>query len=69
MLSTEEVLWAKNKEYLRGVHVVVGTPHCLAELAMEPRPLPALFHAVAVVVDEVDACFQVQCMLTWIWAV
>ncbi|KAK9816599.1 hypothetical protein WJX72_002558 [[Myrmecia] bisecta] len=58
LLDKEEVLLAKNNGYLRSVHVVVGTPACLAEVCSEPNALPVMQAVKAVAVDEVDACFQ-----------
>ena len=59
VLDKEEVLFAKNKGYLFGTHVVVGLPECLAEASRAPHAVPIMQHARAVAVDEVDACFQV----------
>ena len=60
VLDTEEVLFAKNKGYLYGTHVVVGLPDCLAEASKEPHPVDIMKHTLAVAVDEVDACFLVR---------
>lgn len=59
VLDKEEVLFAKNDNYLFGVHVVVGLPSTLAELITEPNAY-ALFRDLRIIaVDEADACFQV----------
>lgn len=59
VLDKEEVLFAKNDNYLFGVHVVVGLPGTLAELISEPSSY-ALFRDLRIIaVDEADACFQV----------
>ena len=59
VLDKEEVLFAKNDNYLFGVHVVVGLPATLAELVTEPNAY-ALFRDLRIIaVDEADACFQV----------
>lgn len=64
MLDKEEVLFAKNKGYLYGTHVVVGLPQCLAEASKEPHAVAVMQHTLAVAVDEVDACFLVSpCMV------
>ena len=64
VLDKEEVLFAKNKGYLYGSHVVVGLPHCLVEASKEPHAVAVMQHTLAVAVDEVDACFLVSpCML------
>lgn len=63
VLDTEEVLFAKNKGYLWGTHVVVGLPECLAEASKEPHAIPIMQHTRAVAVDEVDACFLVSVLL------
>ena len=60
LLDKEEVLFAKNKGYLYGTHVVVGLPECLAEASKEPHAVAIMQHTVAVAVDEVDACFLVS---------
>ena len=60
MLSQEEILFAKTQGYLKGVHVIVGLPDCLVELAKEPNAMDVLSHLRALAVDEVDACFQVS---------
>ena len=60
VLDKEEVLFAKNKGYLFGTHVVVGLPECLAEASKAPHAVPIMQHTKAVAVDEVDACFQVR---------
>ncbi|KAK9856421.1 hypothetical protein WJX84_004394, partial [Apatococcus fuscideae] len=58
ILDKEEVLFAKNDNYLFGVHVVVGLPSTLAELITEPNA-HELFRALRIIaVDEADACFQ-----------
>ena len=59
VLDKEEVLFAKNKGYLYGTHVVVGLPQCLAEASKEPHAVAVMQHTLAVAVDEVDACFLV----------
>lgn len=60
VLDKEEVLFAKNKGYLYGTHVVVGLPQCLAEASKEPNAVAIMQHTLAVAVDEVDACFLVS---------
>lgn len=60
VLDKEEVLFAKNKGYLYGTHVVVGLPECLAEASKEPHAVAIMQHTLAVAVDEVDACFLVS---------
>ncbi len=60
ILDKEEVLFAKNRGYLYGTHVVVGLPECLAEASREPHAVPIMQHTRAVAVDEVDACFLVS---------
>lgn len=60
VLDKEEVLFAKNKGYLWGTHVVVGLPECLAEASKEPHAVAVMQHTLAVAVDEVDACFLVR---------
>ena len=60
VLDQEEVLFAKNKGYLYGTHVVVGLPECLAEASKEPHAVAVMQHTLAVAVDEVDACFLVS---------
>lgn len=57
------MLFAKNKGYLWGTHVVVGLPECLAEASKEPHAIPIMQHTRAVAVDEVDACFLVTVLL------
>ncbi len=60
LLDKEEVLWAKTRGLLRGAHLLVATPAALAEAMAPPdAALDALRHARLLVVDEVDACFQV----------
>ena len=77
ILDKEEVLFAKNDNYLFGVHVVVGLPSTLAELITEPNA-HELFRALRIIaVDEADACFQVcpvwpcrhswWCASTWVF--
>lgn len=57
-------MFAKNKGYLYGTHVVVGLPQCLAEASKEPHAVAVMQHTLAVAVDEVDACFLVSpCMI------
>lgn len=60
VLDQEEVLFAKNKGYLYGTHVVVGLPECLVEASKAPHAVPVMQHTRAVAVDEVDACFLVR---------
>ena len=60
VLDQEEVLFAKNKGYLYGTHVVVGLPECLVEASKAPHAVPVMQHTRAVAVDEVDACFLVS---------
>lgn len=60
VLDQEEVLFAKNKGYLYGTHVVVGLPECLVEASKAPHAVPVMQHTRAVAVDEVDACFLEQ---------
>ncbi|DBA85379.1 TPA: hypothetical protein ACH3X2_006058 [Trebouxia sp. C0005] len=60
VLDQEEVLFAKNKGYLYGTHVVVGLPECLVEAGKAPHAVPVMQHTRAVAVDEVDACFLEQ---------
>lgn len=59
VLDKEEVLRSKNNGWLFAAHVVVGTPECLAELAMEPNPYPITACLKALAVDEVDAYTKV----------
>ena len=60
LLDKEEVLWAKTRGLLRGAHLLVATPSALAEAMAPPdAAADALRHARLLVVDEVDACFQV----------
>lgn len=54
------MLLAKNADALRGVHVVIGTPAAVAEAATEPQAAPVLKGVKTLVVDEADACLQVQ---------
>ncbi len=65
VLDQEEVLFAKNKGYLYGTHVVVGLPECLVEASKAPHAVAIMQHTRAVAVDEVDACFLVspECLL------
>ena len=44
-LDKEEVLRAKNAGALRGAHVVVGTPECLAECLEQPSVVPVMQHS------------------------
>ncbi len=60
MLDKEEVLFAKNDNYLFGVHVVVGLPSTLAELITEPSAYSLFRDLRIIAVDEADACFQVR---------
>ncbi|DBA95016.1 hypothetical protein WJX77_005449 [Trebouxia sp. C0004] len=60
VLDQEEVLFAKNKGYLYGTHVVVGLPECLVEASKAPHAVPVMQYTKAVAVDEVDACFLEQ---------
>lgn len=46
-LDKEEVLRAKNANYLRSCHVVVGTPECLAECLTGPESIPIMQHTKA----------------------
>ncbi|KAK9909664.1 hypothetical protein WJX75_005823 [Coccomyxa subellipsoidea] len=55
VLDKEEVLRGKNNGWLFASHVVVGTPQCLAELAVSPNAFPLTACLKALAVDEVDA--------------
>lgn len=59
LLLDSEVLGAKKDYYLKGAHVLVGTPELLAAALAPPEGVEAVQHADVVCVDEVDACFQV----------
>ena len=60
LLDKEELLWAKTSGLLAGADLLVATPAALAEAMAEPSAVAdALRHARLLVVDEVDACFQV----------
>ena len=63
VLDKEEVLRAKHKGHLFATHVVVGTPECLAELAVQPSAFPLCSCLRAIVVDELDGCTQVALTL------
>eukprot|EP00887_Chlorella_sp_A99_P003266 scaffold9.g3266.t1 len=59
LLLDEELEHAKKDFYLKGVHVVVGTPAMIAAALAPPDPLPSVMqHVKVVAVDEVDACYQ-----------
>lgn len=45
VLDKAEVLVAKTAYALKGCHVVVGTPDCLAEVNAGPEPFPVMEHA------------------------
>lgn len=59
MLDSDEAEAARGDRALRKAHVVVATPPALAEALQGPRPPFDLAAARFLVVDEVDACFQV----------
>ena len=54
---------AKTIGYLKGVHVVIATPQCLAEAARLPDFKSLFTDLKAIAVDEVDACFKVSTSL------
>lgn len=56
LLLEHEVDLAVNQGYLRGCHVVVGTPELVAEA--QSLGIEAVQHAKTVVIDEVDACMH-----------
>ncbi|KAI3429427.1 hypothetical protein D9Q98_005521 [Chlorella vulgaris] len=59
LLLASEVASAKQDYYLKGAHVVVGTPELIAEALSAPEAMEGLAgHLEVVAVDEVDACFQ-----------
>ncbi|KAL4447639.1 hypothetical protein ABPG75_004858 [Micractinium tetrahymenae] len=58
LLLDTEAASAKKENYLRGAHVVVGTPELIAAALAEPEAVEAVQHAAVLAVDEVDACFQ-----------
>lgn len=60
VLDKEEVLRGKNNGWLFASHVVVGTPQCLAELAVTPNAFPLTACLKALAVDEVDAYPKVR---------
>lgn len=51
---------SKTIGYLRGVHVVIATPHCLAEISQFSEFKELFADLKALAVDEVDACFAVS---------
>jgi hypothetical protein len=59
VLDGDEAEAARGDRALRKVHVVVATPPALAEALQGDRPPFDLAAARFLVVDEVDACFQV----------
>ena len=59
MLDKEEVLRAKHKGHLFATAVVVGTPECLAELAVQPSAFPLCACLRAIAVDELDGYSEV----------
>ncbi|KAK9828026.1 hypothetical protein WJX81_001394 [Elliptochloris bilobata] len=58
VLDGAEVAAARGGGWLRGDHVVVGTPECLGAAAAPPGGFPVWAGARAVAVDEADACLQ-----------
>lgn len=60
-LDTEEVLRAKNAGTLRGAHVVVGTPECLAECLEEPSAFPVMQHSKVRAASVGSACQNHPC--------
>lgn len=59
VLDKEEVLRAKHKGHLFATPVVVGTPECLAELAIQPSAFPLCACLRAIAVDELDGYSEV----------
>ena len=59
VLDKEEVLRAKHKGHLFATAVVVGTPECLAELAVQPSAFPLCACLRAIAVDELDGYSEV----------
>ena len=59
VLDKEEVLRAKHKAHLFATAVVVGTPECLAELAVQPSAFPLCACLRAIAVDELDGYSEV----------
>lgn len=64
VLDGDEAEAARGDRALRKAHVVVATPPALAEALQGPRPPFDLAAARFLVVDEVDACFQVPSYTT-----
>jgi len=60
LLNEDELEAAKGSGYLRGVHVLVATPHNLATVRGMPEFETMFQDLKAVAVDEVDACFKVR---------
>ncbi|CAK0742325.1 hypothetical protein CVIRNUC_001388 [Coccomyxa viridis] len=60
VLDKEEVLRAKHKGHLFATPVVVGTPECLAELAIQPSAFPLCACLRAIAVDELDGYSEEQ---------
>lgn len=61
LLTKEEVIMAKAAEYLKGCHVVVGTPAAIMEVVTEqPQALPLLDSLRVLAIDEVDACLAAE---------
>ena len=58
VLDDAEAAAAREGGWLRGTHVVVGTPQALAAAAAQPGGAPLWADAHAVAVDEADACLQ-----------
>lgn len=59
MLDNEEAQAAQGDRGLRKAHVVVATPPALAAALTSRRPPFDIARSRFLVVDEVDACFQV----------
>lgn len=64
-LGPVEVEMAKKERYLAGTHVVVGTPEALLEVVAGGEAQELMRHCKTIVVDEVDACFQVGFVLLY----
>ena len=61
ILNEEEVELARSGVgYLKGVHVVIATPDCLAQVLQLPEFASIFLDLKAVAIDEVDACFLVR---------
>jgi hypothetical protein len=58
LLLDDEVVAAQKEGYLKGAHVVVGTPDIVARVMTGPDGVDVARHCVGLAVDEVDACFD-----------